>query len=107
MLDVLVVNNKEKPLLQQTRNMSYYTDRPIKSFIKSLSWRIVGTIDTMAISYLITGKVTVALSIGSIEVVTKTILYYIHERTWAHIHRLRLVTNLNPFKKKYGIKGLN
>lgn len=106
MLDVLVADKKEKPLLQ-ARKMSYYTDKPIKSFIKSLSWRIVGTIDTMAISYLITGKVTVALSIGSVEVITKTILYYIHERTWAHIHRLRLVSGLNPFKRKYGIKGLD
>ncbi|NMC38486.1 MAG: DUF2061 domain-containing protein [Bacteroidales bacterium] len=74
--------------------MSDRADKPIKSFMKSVSWRIVGTIDTMVISYLITGKVSLALSIGSIEVLTKTILYYFHERIWAHIHRIRLKINL-------------
>ena len=58
--------------------------------MKSVSWRIVGTIDTMIISYFITGKVTVAISIGSVEVITKTILYYFHERLWAHIHKIKL-----------------
>ena len=58
--------------------------------MKSVSWRIVGTIDTMIISYFITGKLTLALSIGSVEVFTKTILYYFHERLWAHIHKIRL-----------------
>ena len=56
-----------------------------RSVIKSISWRIVGTIDTIAISWLITGQVKTALAIGSIEVVTKMILYYFHERTWNKI----------------------
>ena len=52
------------------------------SILKSISWRILGTIDTMIISYLLTGNVKVALSIGSVEVVSKMILYYFHERAW-------------------------
>ena len=52
------------------------------SLLKTLSWRIIGTIDTMLISYLLTGKLDVALSIGGIEVVSKMILYYLHERAW-------------------------
>lgn len=107
MLDVLVADKKEKPPHQHAMKMSYYTDKPVKSFLKSVSWRIVGTIDTMAISYFITGKVTAALSIGSVEVITKTVLYYFHERTWAHIHRISLRARLNSFRKKYGIKGVN
>jgi uncharacterized membrane protein len=66
--------------------------------MKSVSWRIVGTIDTMIISYFITGKITLAVSIGSVEVLTKTILYYFHERLWAHIHKIQL----NLFIKKNG-----
>lgn len=52
------------------------------SFAKSLSWRIIGTLDTILVSYWITGRVKYALSIGSVEMFTKICLYYIHERAW-------------------------
>ncbi|WP_306642663.1 DUF2061 domain-containing protein [Sanyastnella coralliicola] len=55
---------------------------PWHSFLKTLSWRILGTIDTIVISWLITGTLELALSIGGIEVVSKMILYYFHERVW-------------------------
>ncbi|SMD41715.1 Uncharacterized membrane protein [Aquiflexum balticum DSM 16537] len=57
-------------------------DTNVKSFAKSISWRIVGTLDTMVISFFVTGQLVMALSIGSIEVVTKIALYYLHERAW-------------------------
>ena len=57
-------------------------DKRYRSFIKALSWRITGTIDTMIISWLITRQLTIALSIGGIEVFSKMILYYFHERLW-------------------------
>ena len=60
-------------------------DSSFKSLAKTVSWRIVGTLDTMIISYLITGELATAFSIGSIEVFTKMILYYFHERIWAAI----------------------
>jgi uncharacterized membrane protein len=53
-----------------------------RSFVKSISWRIVGTVDTILISYLITGEIRFALSIGAIELITKMGLYVIHERIW-------------------------
>lgn len=53
-----------------------------RSFIKALSWRFIGTIDTIVISWLITGKMVLAFSIGAFELLTKTILYYFHERIW-------------------------
>jgi len=52
------------------------------SLLKTISWRVIGTLDTMAISYLLTGKLDIAVSIGGIEVVSKMILYYLHERAW-------------------------
>lgn len=55
------------------------------SLYKTISWRIIGTIDTMIISYIMTGKLDVAMSIGGIEVVSKMILYYAHERAWLKI----------------------
>ena len=57
-------------------------ERLSRSFVKSVSWRAIGTIDTIIISYFITGELSFALSIGGIELVTKMILYVIHERVW-------------------------
>ena len=66
-------------------NIKVKRDSHKVSILKSISWRIVGTIDTMIISYIITGNVKVALGIGSIEVVSKMLLYYFHERAWNKI----------------------
>lgn len=85
-------------------DVSDRADKPIKSFMKSVSWRIVGTLDTMIISYFITGKLTLAVSIGSVEVITKTILYYFHERMWAHIHRIKLNLWTKADGKKLKVK---
>ena len=60
-------------------------EKAYRSVVKTISWRTVGTIDTIAISYFITGDLTMAASIGSIEVVTKMVLYYFHERGWNKI----------------------
>lgn len=90
MLDVLIAGPEEKKPSLGVIKVSDRADKPVKSAIKAITWRIVGTIDTMIISYIITGKITVALSIGSVEVFTKMILYYFHERLWSHIHRLKL-----------------
>lgn len=61
------------------------SEKPIRSIIKSLSWRILGTIDTIIISWLITGTLRTAFSIGLIEVGTKMVLYFFHERMWNKI----------------------
>jgi uncharacterized membrane protein len=61
------------------------SEKPVRSIVKSISWRIVGTIDTVIISWIITGEATLALTIGSIELVTKMLLYFFHERLWNSI----------------------
>ncbi len=58
------------------------------SIAKAVSWRIVGTIDTWIISFWVTGKWEFALSIASIEVFTKIVLYYFHERAWEKFRTL-------------------
>ena len=57
-------------------------EKPYRSVVKAVSWRTVGTIDTIVVSYFITGNLVMAASIGSIEVITKMALYYFHERAW-------------------------
>lgn len=49
---------------------------------KAVSWRIVGTLDTVLIGWLVTGDPLIGVSIGAIEVATKLGLYYLHERAW-------------------------
>jgi len=56
-----------------------------RSVVKTISWRIIGTLDTILISWLVTGTLKVAISIGSIELITKMILYFLHERVWNSI----------------------
>lgn len=75
-LNQFIVNNKEP---------NKTSENPKRSFVKSISWRIIGTIDTVLISWLITGKLSLAFSIGSIELITKMILYFFHERIWNKI----------------------
>ncbi len=70
-------------------NSNYKLDKlsenPLRSIVKTISWRIIGTLDTVFISWLITGELTIAFSIGSIELVTKMVLYFFHERIWNNI----------------------
>ena len=58
------------------------TEKPYRSIVKALSWRATGTVDTILISYVITGQAKFALSIGFVELFTKIFLYYVHERIW-------------------------
>ena len=60
-------------------------DLPRRSVAKAVSWRLTGTIDTILVSWFVTGTVTLALSIGGLEILTKTLLYYLHERTWNRV----------------------
>ena len=61
-------------------------EKHYRSLLKAISWRVTGTCDTILISWLITGKATWAISIGGVEVITKMVLYYLHERAWNKIH---------------------
>ncbi|WOC39530.1 DUF2061 domain-containing protein [Polaribacter sp. HL-MS24] len=53
-----------------------------RSIAKTASWRIVGTISTVVISYIITGTMALAFSIGFVELISKLVLYFFHERAW-------------------------
>lgn len=53
-----------------------------RHILKTITWRIVGTLDTIILSWIITGDLKIGMAIGGVEVITKMILYYLHERTW-------------------------
>ncbi len=73
-------------------------EKAYRSVVKTISWRTVGTLDTIIISYFITGDLVMAASIGSIEVVTKMILYYFHERAWNKISLGRVKNQENDYQ---------
>ena len=56
-----------------------------RSIVKTISWRVVGTLATVIISYVITGTLALAFSIGGIELVSKMVLYFFHERVWNNL----------------------
>jgi len=56
-----------------------------RSVAKAITWRLTGSIDTFVLSLLITGNIKIAGSISLVEVVTKILLFYSHERAWALI----------------------
>ncbi|MCF2873602.1 MULTISPECIES: DUF2061 domain-containing protein [Tenacibaculum] len=74
-----IIENKKNYTLDKA------SENPLRSIVKSISWRVIGTIDTILISWLITGEVATAFSIGSIELITKMVLYFFHERVWNKI----------------------
>jgi uncharacterized membrane protein len=64
---------------------------------KTITWRIIGTLDTLLLSWFISGDMTVGVQIGGLELVTKMILYYFHERAWFH-------TNITSTNKRHILK---
>jgi len=56
-----------------------------RSFAKAVSWRITGSLDTFVLSFIITGSLKLAGSISLVELLTKILLFYFHERLWGMI----------------------
>jgi uncharacterized membrane protein len=49
---------------------------------KTITWRLIGTLDTICLAWLISGDPLLGLSVGGAEMFTKMFLYYLHERVW-------------------------
>lgn len=56
-----------------------------RSVAKAISWRILGSIDTFVIGYVVTGEAKLGAFIAGTEMITKVFLYYFHERGWGRI----------------------
>jgi len=59
----------------------------LRSILKAVSYRVVGTITTWLIAFVVTGDAAIALAIGAVEPVVKTLVYYLHERAWQQLPR--------------------
>jgi uncharacterized membrane protein len=58
---------------------------------KTFTWRVIASLDTLLLGWLLTGNIKLGASLMGLEVITKTFLYYLHERVW--------------YKSKYGVNG--
>jgi sulfate adenylyltransferase large subunit len=56
-----------------------------RSVLKAMSWRVIGSVATVAAAFVLTQDTGLAAAIGATEVVTKLVLYYGHERLWTRI----------------------
>ena len=54
-----------------------------RSLIKTVTWRTIGTLDTILIAFIWTGDIKAGAAIGVTELFTKMFLYYLHERAWS------------------------
>ncbi len=79
-LSHLKINEKENKMSSMLK----------RSLVKTITWRVIATLDTFLISWFITGKLVFAGAIASLEIITKMFLYFLHERGWAKIKWGRL-----------------
>lgn len=56
-----------------------------RSLTKSITWRLVGSLDTFILSWIVTHRLRYAVSIASVEALTKIGLYFVHERVWRRV----------------------
>ena len=82
-------------------------DKSYKRHIaKAITWRLVGTVDTILLSWFISGNAYTGLKIGFSEVITKMVLYYLHERLWFKV-KLGIKKNGDDSKKRHLAKTVS
>jgi len=57
-------------------------EKRVRSLAKTISWRIVATSTTILLVFLFTGNLVISASVGSLELLAKPVIYYVHERIW-------------------------
>jgi sulfate adenylyltransferase subunit 1 (EFTu-like GTPase family) len=71
------------PTIASLLHLVRSTETHARSIAKAVSWRGTGSLDTFVVAALITGNLKVATGVALSEVLSKTALYYLHERAWA------------------------
>ncbi|HVU07366.1 MAG TPA: DUF2061 domain-containing protein [Verrucomicrobiae bacterium] len=77
-------------------------EKHYRSLVKAISWRVTGSLDTLLITFLVTGKLKWAFTVSGVELFTKIFLYYVHERVWLKIS-LGRVKEPSPGKPNFDI----
>ncbi|WP_223548854.1 DUF2061 domain-containing protein [Aestuariivivens sp. NBU2969] len=83
--EVKEVNISSPEVTKALEGNKQSSEKVKRSLVKTISWRVIGTLDTLILSWLIVGEVKTAAAIASVEFVSKMILYFFHERAWNNI----------------------
>lgn len=89
----------DKAHLEEERKAAFekahFHESHLRSILKGVTWRVMGSSVTVAIAYAITGKFTLAMAVGGFEFFGKIILYYLHERAWEFVPKgaIRVLKN--------------
>jgi adenylylsulfate kinase len=57
-------------------------EKPVRSLLKAISWRVIATLTTTLLVFAYTGNLVISLGVGFTEVLVKIVVYYLHERIW-------------------------
>ncbi|MEM3356208.1 MAG: DUF2061 domain-containing protein [Candidatus Bathyarchaeia archaeon] len=57
-------------------------EKPVRSIVKAISWRIVATLTTVFLVVIFSRDWTLGGVVGVSELILKTVVYYFHERVW-------------------------
>ena len=60
---------------------------------KAISYRFIGSLQTVLIGYALTGSIYISSIAGVVELVVKPIIYFIHERIWYKFIKFGLNTD--------------
>ena len=66
-------------------NLNSVREARWRSIIKALTWRVIATSTTMALTYIATRDLEIVAAIGAADVVIKLFFYYVHERAWGRV----------------------
>jgi uncharacterized membrane protein len=56
-----------------------------RTVIKAVSWRVIASLTTMTIIYVLTREWVLTVGAGVVEASSKMLFYYLHERAWGKI----------------------
>lgn len=57
-------------------------EKPVRSLMKAVSWRVVATLTTIILVFIFTGNIIISGGVGFAEFFVKIAVYYLHERFW-------------------------
>ena len=69
-----------------------------RSIVKAVSYRILGSATTALIFFVLTGKPSLSVGAGALDMVLKIGVYFIHERIWNHINFGRSTTKAPEYE---------
>jgi uncharacterized membrane protein len=61
-------------------------EKPVRSLLKAISWRIIATLTTTLLVFIFTGNLVISVGVGGSEFLLKIFIYYAHERLWNLFH---------------------